>query len=158
MLGYLLETPAEDDYIMTPDDMLAMGIFRVMQANEMLFWHFCDWENPYRDPHPDGDSFWYAEDEHMSPGSYNAWSSLEIEKLADGSYVIDLTETFYDRSYEILFNEDLSNIDEVMEENESEEETTRSRWIFKDGQFIPQDIPEPVAFKAYMLMMQSLAD
>jgi hypothetical protein len=38
----------------------------------------------------------------------------------------------------------MSNIDEVMEEYGSEEEVTRSRWIFKDGQFIPQEIPEPV--------------
>lgn len=160
MLGYLLETPAEDDYIMTPDDLLAMGIFRVMQANEMLFWHFADWENPYHDLCPDGEegeNFWYANDEHMSPGSYNAWSSLSMEKLADGSYLIDLTESFYDRSYEALFDEDLSNVDEVMEENESEEEITRSRWIFKDGQFIPQEIPEPVAFNAYRQMMLAQA-
>jgi hypothetical protein len=130
---------------LSPDDMLAWGIFRVMQANEMLFWHFCDWENPYHDLHPDGDEgegFWYADDEHMSPGSYNAWSSLSIQKLADGSYDIDLTESFYDRSYEALFDEDMSNIDEVMEEHETEEEITRSRWIFKDGQFIPQEVPQ----------------
>lgn len=161
MLGYLIEEQAEDDYNLTPDDMLAMGIFRNMQANEMLFWHFCDWENPYHDLHPDGDEgegFWYADDEHMSPGSYNAWSSLSIQKLADGSYDIDLTESFYDRSYEALFDEDMSNIDEVMEEHETEEEITRSRWIFKDGQFIPQEIPEPVAFEAYRQMMLAQVD
>ena len=161
MLGYLIEEQAEDDYNLTPDDMLAMGIFRNMQANEMLFWHFCDWENPYHDLHPDGDEgegFWYADDEHMSPGSYNAWSSLSIQKLADGSYDIDLTESFYDRSYEALFDEDMSNIDEVMEEHETEEEITRSRWIFKDGQFIPQEIPEPVAFNAYRQMMLARAE
>lgn len=146
MLGYLLETPAEDDYVMTPDDMLVMGIFRVMQANEMLFWHFCDWENPYRDPHPDSEGgVWYADDEHMSPGSYNAWSSLSIVKLPDGSYDIDLTESFYDRSYESMFDEDLSNVDEIMEEYGSEEEVSRSRWIFNDGQFFPQEIPEDPA-------------
>lgn len=143
MLGYLLETPAEDDYIMTPDDMLVMGIFRVMQANDMLFWHFADWENPYHDPHPAEDGQWYAGDEHMSPGSYNAWSSLCFEKISlDGAYQIDLTESFYDRSYESLFNEDLSNIDEVMEEYETPEEITRSCWIFRDGQFIPQEVPQ----------------
>ena len=117
-LGYLVETPEMEEDPLSPDDMLAWGIFRVMQANEMLFWHFCDWENPYHDLHPDGDEgegFWYADDEHMSPGSYNAWSSLSIQKLADGSYDIDLTESFYDRSYEALFDEDMSNIDEVME-------------------------------------------
>ena len=144
MLGYLLETPAEDDYIMTPDDMLAMGIFRVMQANEMLFWHFCDWENPYRNPYPNSeDGGWYAEDEHMSPGSYNAWSALSIDKQADGSYLLDLTESFYDRSYEQMFDEDLSNVDEIMEEYESDEETSRSIWIFKNGQFFPQEVPQP---------------
>ena len=144
-LGYLIETPEMEEDPLSPDDMLAWGIFRVMQANEMLFWHFCDWENPYHDLHPDGDEgegFWYADDEHMSPGSYNAWSSLSIQKLADGSYDIDLTESFYDRSYEALFDEDMSNIDEVMEEHETEEEITRSRWIFKDGQFIPQEVPQ----------------
>ena len=161
MLDYLIKSPFEfeGDYELTPDDMLAWGIFRVMQANEMLFWHFCDWENPYRNPgRGDEDDYWYAEDEHMSPGSYNSWSSLSIEKQADGSYLIDLSETFYDRSYEALFNEDLSNVDEVMEEHETEEETTESRWIFKDGQFIPQEIPEHVAFEAYRLMMQSLVE
>ena len=145
MLDYLIEAPEEDDYALTPDDMLAWGIFRVMQANEMLFWHFADWENPYHDLHPDGEegeNCWYADDEHMSPGSYNAWSALSMEKLADGSYLIDLTESFYDRSYEQMFDEEMSNIDEVMEEYESEEEVTRSRWIFKDGQFIPQEVPE----------------
>ena len=156
MLDYLIAEQDEDGYVMTPDDMLAMGIFRVMQANEMLFWHFADWENPYHDLHPGGEEdidYWYAEDEHMSPGSYNAWSALSIEKQEDGSYLIDLSESFYDRSYEALFDEDLSNIDEVMEEYETEEETTESRWIFKDGQFIPQEIPEPVAFEAYRALM-----
>ena len=145
MLDYLIAAQDEEGYVMTPDDLLAMGIFRVMQANEMLFWHFADWENPYHDLCPDGEegeNFWYANDEHMSPGSYNAWSSLSMEKKADGSFEIDLTESFYDRSYESMFDEDLSNIDEVMEEYESEEEITRSRWIFKDGQFIPQEVPE----------------
>ena len=145
MLDYLIAAQDEEGYVMTPDDLLAMGIFRVMQANEMLFWHFADWENPYHDLHPDGEegeNCWYADDEHMSPGSYNAWSALSMEKKADGSFEIDLTESFYDRSYESMFDEDLSNIDEVMEEYESEEEVTRSRWIFKDGQFIPQEVPE----------------
>ena len=162
MLDYLIEAPEEDDYALTPDDMLAWGIFRVMQANEMLFWHFADWENPYHNPSgaEDGDS-WYAEDEHMSPGSYNAWSSLSIDKQADGSYLIDLSETYYDRSYESLFDEDLSNVDEIMEEYDTGEETTESRWIFKDGQFIPQepDENEGVAFEAYRQLMGTvLAD
>ena len=159
MLNYLVED--NEDWERDDEDILALGIFRVMQSNEMLFWHFCDWENPYHDLRPDGDEgegFWYADDEHMSPGSYNAWSSLTVEKLADGSYDIDLTESFYDRSYEALFNEDFSNIDEILEEYESEEEITRSRWIFKDGEFIPQEIPEPVAFEAYRQMMLAQLD
>ena len=41
-----------------------------------------------------------------------------------------------------MFDEDLSNVDEIMEEYESEEEISRSRWIFKDGRFIPQEVPE----------------
>ena len=147
MLDYLIEPPYEyeEDYILGLDDMLVWGIFRVMQANDMLFWHFCDWENPYRNPGREDEGTWYAEDEHLSPGSYNSWSALSFDKLADGSYLIDLSETFYDRSYESLFDEDMSNIDEILEEYETEEETTESRWIFKDGQFIPQEVPQPAA-------------
>ena len=135
-LAYLVETPEMQEDPLSPDDMLAWGIFRVMQANEMLFWHFCDWENPYRNPIScEEENVWMAEDEHMSPGSYNSWSSLTITKLADGSYELELTESFYDRSYESLFNEDLSNVDEVMKEHETPEEISRTRWIFKDGRF-----------------------
>ena len=146
MLDFLLvELPDETDYVLSPDDMLAWCIFRVMQANEMLFWHFCDWENPYRNPYrsSEEENVWVADDEHMSPGSYNAWSALTIEKLTDGSYQIDLSESFYDRSYEQYFNEDLSNVDEVMEQYETEEESSSSRWIFRSGQFFPQEVPQP---------------
>ena len=146
MLDYLIEAPFEDGDELTLDDMLVWGIFRVMQANEMLFWHFSDWENPYRNPGYGGDEgSWYAYDDYMSPGSYNAWSSLDIDKLEDGSYRIDLFESFYDRSYESLFDDDYSNIDEIMAEYETEEETSEYRWIFKDGQFIPQEVPQPAA-------------
>lgn len=137
MLGYLL-----DDTESGPsdtEDMLVMGIFRRMQDEEMLFWHFCDYENPYRNPSCAEDGTWYADDEHMSPGSYNAWSSLEIAKLEDGAYRLDLSETTQDRSYEALFNEDLSNVDEIMEEYGAEEESSRSCWIFRDGIFYVQD-------------------
>ena len=141
-LDYLIETPEGYDSDLSPDDMLVWGIFRVMQANEMLFWHFCDWENPYRNPSPGEDNRWGADDEHMSPGSYNYWATLGFEKLVDGTYLIDLTEGFYDRSYEQYFNEDLSNIDEVMEQYEKEERVDSYLWIFKKGQFIPQEVPE----------------
>ena len=143
MLDYLAEEP--EDGPMSADDILVMGIFRRMQDEEMLFWHFCDWENPYRDPRPDSeDGGWYAEDDHMSPGSYNAWSTLTIDKLADGEYQLDVTESYYDRSYESLFNEDMSNIDEIMEEYETEEEVSSFRWLFRNGRFIPQEVPQPV--------------
>ena len=134
MLDYLAEEP--EDGPMSADDILVMGIFRRMQDEDMLFWHFCDWENPYHDPHPDSeDGGWYAEDEHMSPGSYNAFSSLTFRKIRDGEFYIHLSESFYDRSYESLFNEDLSNVDDIMEEYETEEETSEEEWTFFNGWF-----------------------
>lgn len=130
MLNYLFEESEEGrDF----EYLTVMGIFRLMQANEMLFWHFCDYENPYRNPQGANGSY-TAEDELLKPACYNAFSSLSIDKQKDGSYLIDLSETFEDRSYEQQFNEDLSNIDEV-EIPENNESSTRTKWIFKDGKF-----------------------
>ena len=130
MLNYLFEESEEGrDF----EYLTVMGIFRLMQANEMLFWHFCDYENPYRDPQGANGSY-TAEDELLKPACYNAFSSLSIDKQKDGSYLIDLSESFEDRSYEQQFNEDLSNIDEV-EIPENNESSTRTKWIFKDGKF-----------------------
>ena len=120
---------------MDADDILVMGIFRVMQANEMLFWHFCDYENPYRDPHPDDEGHWYAEDSYESFGSYNSYSALSVEKLKDGVFLIKLSETWMDRSYETQINEDGSNIDEVLENAEMDEETSEEEWTFYNGMF-----------------------
>ena len=151
MLGYLVEAPEETDFELAPDDMLVWGIFRVMQANEMLFWHFCDWENPYRNPSP-AEVGWYAYDDYMSPGSYNSYSTLDISKIEDGAYLIDLFESFTDRSFEADI--DWESDEEIeLPDGAYEEETTESRWIFRDGQFIPQEIPEPVAYEAYLAMV-----
>ena len=136
MLGYLVEENEEG--AMSPDDMLVMGIFRVMQSNEMLFWHFCDYENPYRDPVP-GQGGWTASDEHMSPGSYNFFATLDITRQADGSYLLELSETSVDRSFESELNEDLSN----MPENAYEEESSETTWVFRDGRFT--ELPSPQA-------------
>lgn len=134
MLGYLLEET--EDGPLDPEYLTVMGIFRVMQNEEMLFWSFCDWENDYHNPMGDDETDgWIAFDSYESPGSYNAYSQLRILKMKDGSYSIHLSESHYDRTYEQYFNEDLSNIDEVMEEYESEEEVTETDWIFKDGKF-----------------------
>ena len=134
MLDYLLVAETEDGP-MSADDILVMGIFRVMQANEMLFWHFCDYENPYRDPHPDDEGHWYAEDSYESFGSYNSYSALSFEKLKDGVFLIKLSETWMDRSYETQINEDGSNIDEVLENAEMDEETSEEEWTFYNGMF-----------------------
>ena len=143
MLAYLVQGGSEGEDL-DPDSVLVMGIFRVMQANGMLFWHFCDWENPYRDP-VGSEEGWYAYDDHMAPGSYNYWATLEISKLPSGSFQLDMDESMYDRSYEALFNEDMSNIDEIMEEYETEEETGSCRWIFKDGRFTEVERPAETA-------------
>ena len=164
-LGYLLGEP--DDDPRDPESMLMMGIFRRMQDEEMLFWHFCDWENPYRDPEGGEDGLWGASDDYMSPGSYNAWSTLAISKSQDGSYLLNLTESFYDRSYESLFDEDFSNVDEIMELYETEEQISETTWIFRDGQFTlvsfkqsPGPVPVPegsegIAFEAYKLICKA---
>lgn len=105
MLGYLLEET--EDGPVDPENLTVMGIFRVMQDEEMLFWTFCDWENGYHNPMEDDETDgWIAFDSYESPGSYEQY-----------------------------FNEDLSNVDEVMEEHESEEEVTVTDWNFKDGKF-----------------------
>ena len=153
MLGYLVEEPEDVNYEFTPDDMLVWGIFRVMQANEMLFWHFCDWENPYRDPWRAEDDLWNATDDYMSPGSYNSYSELGISKIQDGAYLIELYESFTDRSFEADI--DWESDEEIeLPDDAYEAETSAYRWIFRDGQFIEQEIPEPVAFEAYRAMVE----
>ena len=133
MLAYLHEEP--EDGPMDPDDILVMGIFRMMQDTGMLFWHFCDWENPYRDPSRGIDGKWYAEDAYESPGSYNCYSSLVITKQAERYFLVELSTTSVDRSWEAEINEDGSNIDELLEEADYEEETIEEEWTFSDGIF-----------------------
>ena len=133
MLDYLHTEP--EDGPMSPDDILVMGIFRVMQANEMLFWHFCDWENPYHNPSLEREGTWYAEDSHESPGSYNCYSSLFFIKQGDGVFLIKHEMTSYSRAWEAGINEDGSNIEELLENFDDEEETTKEEWTFYDGMF-----------------------
>lgn len=137
LLDYLAVEP--EDETRDEDDILVMGIFRRMQDEEMLFWHFCDWENPSRDPargeNEDGEKIWGAEDSYESPGSYNAYSSLTFKKIGNRQYFITLETTSYDRSYESLFDEELSNVDEIMEEYATEEETLEEEWTFYNGLF-----------------------
>ena len=133
MLAYLHEET--EDGPMDADDVLVMGIFRMMQATDMLFWHFCDWENPYRDPHRAMDGKWYAEDGYESPGSYNCYSSLVITKLNEGVFFIELSTESEDRSWESQINEDGSNIDELLEELEIEGESFEEEWTFVNGIF-----------------------
>ena len=132
MLHYLLEE--NEEYWPTEEDILVMGIFRVMQANEMLFWHFCDYDNPSRNPHPTDEGCWYAYDDYMSPGSYNYYATLDIQKRPDGTYLINMFEAFTDRSFEADIDwEAEGEID--LPENAYEEEVSEGGWIFKDGKF-----------------------
>ena len=132
MLHYLLEE--NEEYWPTAEDILVMGIFRVMQANEMLFWHFCDYDNPSRNPHPTDEGCWYAYDDYMSPGSYNYYATLDIQKRPDGAYLINMFEAFTDRSFEADIDwEAEGEID--LPENAYEEEVSEGGWIFKDGKF-----------------------
>ncbi|MBQ9661355.1 MAG: FG-GAP repeat protein [Bacteroidales bacterium] len=134
MLKYLVLEDENGDGQLSPEDMKVMGIFRSMQAGDMLFWHFCDYQNPYHDPRGKNGS-WHADDEHLSPGSYNMFSSLNITLREDGSYLLEESTQYEDRSYEQQFNEDLSNMDEVMEKADIRESTTKTVWTFKDGRF-----------------------
>ncbi|MBR0073643.1 MAG: hypothetical protein IJP95_07375 [Bacteroidales bacterium] len=131
MLDYLFKNEEENQDM---EYQTVMGIFRVMQANQMLFWHFCDYQNPYRNPHGSNGQ-WLADDELLKPACYNSFSSLSIKKQNNGTYLIELSETFEDRSYEQQFNEDLSNIDDV-EIPDNTEQTSFTKWTFKNGQFI----------------------
>ena len=141
MLDYLTEEPGEDseEDPLDPDDILVMGIFRVMQAHEMIFWHFCEYDNPYHDPRP-SDTGWYAEDEHMSPGSYNYYGAMTITKRPDGSYEIDLTESTTDRTFESSIDWEAEEVE--LPEGAYEEELTRTVWVFKDGKFTVESITE----------------
>ncbi len=136
MLHYLVED--NEDWEMDDEDILVMGIFRVMQSNEMLFWHFCDYENPYRDPTPT-DWGWYAYDDHMSPGSYNYFATLDITKQADGGYLLGMSESSTDRSFESEIDWDAEEIE--LPDDAYEEVTSESAWIFKDGQFVEVELP-----------------
>ena len=133
MLGYLQEDPIDGP--LDADGILVMGIFRMMQATDMLFWHFCDWENPYLYPRPDEEGTWYIEDAYESPGSYNCYSALSIRKIEDGYFSIEASTTSYSREWESMINEDGSNIDELLEEYDTDEETIEEEWIFSDGNF-----------------------
>jgi hypothetical protein len=80
----------------------------------------------------------------MSPGSYNSYSELGISKIQDGAYLIELYESFTDRSFEADI--DWESDEEIeLPDDAYEAETSAYRWIFRDGQFIEQEIPEPVA-------------
>ena len=138
MLDYLVEEPEEEDPL-GPEDVLVMGIFRVMQANEMLFWHFCDSENPYHNPRP-ADEGWYAEDEHMSPGSYNYYGAMTITKRPDGSYLVDVTESTTDRSFESSIDWDAEAVE--LPEGAYEEEVTGTVWVFQNGKFTVESVRE----------------
>ena len=137
------------DYITSGDEaneaaqhMTVMGIFRVMQANEMLFWTFCDHEVTYHNPEFVSPGYWTCYDEYMSYGSYNFCSSLDISPEPDGSYFIELETDYEDRSYETEINEDGSNIDEVLENAEIKTTRARTTWLFKDGQFLNETYVE----------------
>ena len=133
MLDYLLEGEIEDGDLV--EFKTAMGIFRLMQAQDMLFWTFCEYErNSYLSWWKDA---WHESDYCEFPAKYNQDSSLTIQKQEDGSYLIRLEERMEDRSYEAEINEDGSNIDEVLENAEPEIDHTISFFTFQDGQFIP---------------------
>ena len=70
-----------------------------------------------------------------SYGTYNSYSSLSIEKQSEGVFLIKLSELWMDRSYEAEINEEGSNIDEVLENADPEEEETNREWTFYDGMF-----------------------
>jgi hypothetical protein len=127
------------DYIGLPvDDMLAMGIFRRMQADDMMHWALCDYESGYgRALQSEGedDDRWNAYGSYESLGSYNMDNDLTIIKLNDNTYSIVINETSEDRSYESQLNEDASNIDDL---DILEAETSTSKLTFNDGKFIEQ--------------------
>ena len=133
MLSYIT---SGDEANESQQHMTVMGIFRVMQCNEMLFWTFCDPDVEYHNPEFNPEGYWFCQDEHMSFGSYNMFSSLTITPQDDGSYFIRLVEESEDRSYESEINEDGSNIDEVLENAEIETSRTETTWRFKNGQFL----------------------
>ena len=50
-------------------------------------------------------------------------------------FFIELSTESEDRSWESQINEDGSNIDELLEEYDTEEETIEEEWTFSDGNF-----------------------
>lgn len=141
-LGYLF---GEDDSEEGVAFKTTMGIFRMMQDQQLLFYSFCEYGYPYYPPDysDDGSASFYLE--VMSYGRYNCWSNVSISKQDDSSYLIEVNEELEDRSYELYLNEDMDNLDEAMERAEAERggespySTTKTEWLFKDGTFILLD-------------------
>ncbi len=136
MLDYLFDT-SENGESLALEDMLAYGIFRRMQDAEMMHWALCEYDSYYGKALKDADDGdgWTAYGSHESPGSYNCYTDLSIQKLNNGTYKINTSETMQDRSYESQLNEDYSNLDDL---DVPEDETTKLEYIFDDGKFIEQ--------------------
>ena len=60
---------------------------------------------------------------------------MSFTKLDEGVFLIKYDSTSYSRAWEADINEDGSNIDELLEDFDEEEETTEEEWTFYDGMF-----------------------
>lgn len=137
-VGYLFE---ENDFEGGVEFKTTMGIFRLMQQNEMLFYDFADYGYPHYPPDVDanGSAAFYGE--VMRYGRYNCWLNVFILKQDDGAYHIDVSEEYEDRSYELYLNEDADNLEEAIQKadeergGESAYSMSETEWLFKDGQF-----------------------
>ena len=114
----------------------AYGIYKLMQHHNHIWYHH-DWANVRLEKDKPGT--WSAEDIHEKPYCYNHDSYVTIKKLNDGTYSITEDEYHQDRGYEAETNEDLSNLEEVMENWEYENYERKSLWIFNDGQIVKKE-------------------
>lgn len=136
MLDYLFELD-ENDLGLPTESMLAMGIFRRMQNDDMMHWALCDYESEYGRSLQPGEkaNSWEAYGSYEAPGSYNMYTDITILKLNSNTYSIVVNETSQDRSYEAELNEEGSNLDEL---DVPEDDTSTTKYTFNDGKFIEQ--------------------
>lgn len=138
-LDYLFE---ENDYENQVEYKTIMGLFHLMQENGIFgfeYTAFDEYKIPYDDPKENADGSWSIYDEAIRPYVYTSITQLDIVKQEDGSYRIQMTNTFEDRSYEKYLDEGME-LEEAMERAEKEKGAplgyfVENEWLFKDGNF-----------------------
>lgn len=115
----------------------AMGLYRLMQWNGILYPSFY----LYHDLGESPTNSWSAYNEIMAFGRLNYWSSLEINRQDDDTWLIHLTDEYEDRTYEQYLDEEMENLEEAIAKADEERggepaySATEFLYSFKNGKF-----------------------